>query len=588
MGILRSDRVSGLGGANAINGSVFFGRNGTTAVASGNWLTAYSESDFNFGLGDFTIEYWFYFNGVTGSNSGSFQISNTPGGINNANGASTGGLALDYENNCVKGIGNNGWFNGTNSVSVETWNHVALVRYSGTLQIFTNGVADTSASDSQNYSLTHLAIGGYYTTSHLFQGYISNFRIQKGKAEYSSAFTPPAQRLEKTPETVILCCQSPGNIFQEATGKTLEAKKVFTTADSLPLASHFAPDKGEDHGTTFADNTKFDTFSYMVPPGGTTEQRGRDRGVMMGGAEYPTAESNIIEYIRISSGGITKDFGDLVLARGTAGSASSSTRGVMVAGMSGATRKNEMDYITIATTGNALDFGNYIEDLGYLSGVSNQTRGVAAGGNGPSSPSNTNQIGYITIATTGNASDFGDLTAVAGAPASSASPTRGLFALGYSPSFTNTIDYITIATTGNAADYGDMARTNIASGTSCASATRALFAGGYNNTPASGTEVNNIDYVTIASTGNSTDFGDLTIASWYLHGTSNGTRGVFAGRMTTAPTTSDPRIDSVVIATLGNAVDWGYQNRMECGPDEGQPIRRRAGAFVSDSHGGIS
>ena len=162
MGILRADRVAGLGGANAINGSVFFGRNGTSAVASGNWLTAYSADDFKFGTGDFTIEYWFYFDGVSGSNSGSFQISNTPGGINNANGASTGGLALNYENGCVKGIGNNGWFNGSNSVSVGTWNHVAMVRYSGTLQIFTNGLADTSASDSQNYSLTHLAIGGYY------------------------------------------------------------------------------------------------------------------------------------------------------------------------------------------------------------------------------------------------------------------------------------------------------------------------------------------------------------------------------------------------------------------------------------------
>ena len=41
MGILRADRVSGLGGADAINGSVFFGRNGTTAVESGNWLTVY-------------------------------------------------------------------------------------------------------------------------------------------------------------------------------------------------------------------------------------------------------------------------------------------------------------------------------------------------------------------------------------------------------------------------------------------------------------------------------------------------------------------------------------------------------------------
>ena len=267
MGVLRSDRVSGLGGANAINGSVFFGRNGTTAVASGNWLTAHSADDFSFGTGDFTIEYWFYFTGVSGSNSGCFQISNTPGGLKNSNTAADGGLALNYENGCVKGIGNNGWFNGTNSVAVETWNHVALVRHSGTLQIFTNGVADTSASDSNNYSLTHLAIGGYYTNAYLMTGYISNFRIQKGKAEYSAAFTPPTTRLERTPETVVLACQSPGNIFQEATGKTLDIRKV-TLNDAPPMASRFAPDLGEDHGTTFADGAVLDTLSYMVPPGG--------------------------------------------------------------------------------------------------------------------------------------------------------------------------------------------------------------------------------------------------------------------------------------------------------------------------------
>ena len=272
MGILRADRVSGLGGANAINGSVFFGRNGTSASASGNWLTMQSDSDFNFGDGDFTIEYWFYFTGVSGSNHGCFQISNTPGGINNANNATAGGLALNYENGCVKGIGNNGWFNGTNSVAVETWNHVALVRHSGTLQIFTNGVADTSASDSNHYALTHLAIGGYYSTSHLFSGYISNFRIVKGTALYSAAFTPPTERLTAVDGTVVLACQSPGNVLQEAKGNDLVIRRV-NVGDAPPAASRFVPNKGEENGTIFADNTKFDTLSYMVPPGGKTIER---------------------------------------------------------------------------------------------------------------------------------------------------------------------------------------------------------------------------------------------------------------------------------------------------------------------------
>ena len=53
MGILRADRVSGLGGANAINGSVKFS-GGTDA------FIVPSSSDFNFGTGDYTIEAWVY------------------------------------------------------------------------------------------------------------------------------------------------------------------------------------------------------------------------------------------------------------------------------------------------------------------------------------------------------------------------------------------------------------------------------------------------------------------------------------------------------------------------------------------------
>ena len=58
MGILRSDRVSGLGGANAINGSAFFGG----SLKGGSYLRVDtgSTTDFTFGTGDFTIEFWVY------------------------------------------------------------------------------------------------------------------------------------------------------------------------------------------------------------------------------------------------------------------------------------------------------------------------------------------------------------------------------------------------------------------------------------------------------------------------------------------------------------------------------------------------
>ena len=59
MGVLRSDRVSGLGGANAINGSAHFqGGDGSNDTAWVKYIDAGVSEDFNFGTGDFTVECW--------------------------------------------------------------------------------------------------------------------------------------------------------------------------------------------------------------------------------------------------------------------------------------------------------------------------------------------------------------------------------------------------------------------------------------------------------------------------------------------------------------------------------------------------
>ena len=66
MGILRTDRVSGLGGANAIKGSVFFGNGEADEPSSGSsrtgndFLRTDHSSNFTFGTGDLTIEGWFF------------------------------------------------------------------------------------------------------------------------------------------------------------------------------------------------------------------------------------------------------------------------------------------------------------------------------------------------------------------------------------------------------------------------------------------------------------------------------------------------------------------------------------------------
>ena len=91
---------------------------------------------------------------------------------------------------------------------------------------------------------------------------------------------------------------------------------------------------------------------------------------------------------------------------------------------------------------------------------------------------------------------------------------------GYTPSADNKIDYITISSTGNATDFGDLT-TTIVYAAGGASSTRALRMGG--------ATVNVIDYVTTASTGNATDFGDLTVARGSLGGGSSNTRSIALG-----------------------------------------------------------
>ena len=79
----------------------------------------------------------------------------------------------------------------------------------------------------------------------------------------------------------------------------------------------------------------------------------------------------------------------------------------------------------------------------------------------------------------------------------------------------NSIEYVTIASTGNGTDFGDLNNAVDYLG-SCASATRGVFGGG--QTP---TKLDVIEYVTIASTGNATDFGNLTVARRVCQGLSD-------------------------------------------------------------------
>jgi hypothetical protein len=133
------------------------------------------------------------------------------------------------------------------------------------------------------------------------------------------------------------------------------------------------------------------------------------------------------------------------------------------------------------------------------------------------------------------------------------SSTRGVFGGGQPGSLVDNLDYITIATTGNSTAFGTAAVTFGYAG-GCASPTRGVYAGGL--TGAGFAYASAIYYVTIASTGNPLTFGNLSFSeSWNTSACSNSTRGLFAGG--NGLTVLISNIDYITIATTGNGTSFG-------------------------------
>ena len=272
------------------------------------------------------------------------------------------------------------------------------------------------------------------------------------------------------------------------------------------------------------------------------------RGLFMGG-EPASGLSDVIQFVSISSTGNASDFGDLTVARALGAACGSSTRSVMGGGDGSVV--DVMDYVNPASAGNASDFGNLEAATQLLGSFSNSTRGVFGGGK-TGSANHINTMQYITIANTGNTTDFGNLSATRNGVGGLASTTRGVFGGGNTNTFeasqVNIMEYVTIANTGNTTDFGNLAanNSNIAG---ASNSTRGLFLGGYESD-----HTNRVQYITIASTGNATDFGDLVRTQYNGAATSNSTRAIYGGGEAGGLANA---IQYFTIANTGNTTDFG-------------------------------
>ncbi|MFY7884701.1 MAG: LamG domain-containing protein, partial [Dolichospermum sp.] len=151
--------------------------------------------------GDFTIEVWFYpitlnggmiLNFAGGFNIAwaSYELVNNTDGINFAGSSANNGYDIGSETGATGRIG---------TVSVNTWNHIAVTRQGNVYRGFVNGVqgyTQTLALTPYNPNARGLAIGSNYantwgvTPATVINGYLDELRITKGVARYTSNFTP--------------------------------------------------------------------------------------------------------------------------------------------------------------------------------------------------------------------------------------------------------------------------------------------------------------------------------------------------------------------------------------------------------------
>ena len=325
---------------------------------------------------------------------------------------------------------------------------------------------------------------------------------------------------------------------------TPPTQELTAVDDTMLLCCQDSNDPNQEAtGKTITGNGNLATTGYLETQPKVIPPVGRDAGNTFNGA----ISMNSSAYMNFPTGRTE----ERVIVNNNFG-----TRGLVFQGLTypsapSSTYLNTIEFITVATKGNATDFGDLISKANSGAGAGNLTRGIQVSGNDPSGA--TNVIQFVTIATTGDAQDFGDVGYERCNAGAVSNQTRLVYSGGEGMSSPypklNNIEFITFASTGNGTDFGDQV-TLVNSPYGVSSPTRGVFMGGSGATPV-------IQKIEIATTGNSVLFGDLTSALYNVRGTiTNGHRGVMAGGVI-SPTGRVNNIDFITIQSGGKSITFG-------------------------------
>ena len=199
---------------------------------SGDYLSVPTSTDFDFGNGDFTIECWI--KTTQTSDAGIVNISNGSATSNSSWIFYLSNGQIDFY--WTTGTGWSGSINGVKTVNNNQWHHVAVTRTGGYFYLYIDGILDVRyniGTTSIATSTRNLEIGTQ-DGNFLYNGLISNVRIVKGTAVYTSSFKPSIQGLTDVTNTKLLCCNK-----NTVTGSTVTPGTITSNGD--PQSSPYTP-----------------------------------------------------------------------------------------------------------------------------------------------------------------------------------------------------------------------------------------------------------------------------------------------------------------------------------------------------------
>ena len=235
---------------------------------TGDFLSVTGSSATNFNGVDWTIECWFFKVTLSGGNDSIIQSTT---GTNSW----VPYLALSTNNDRTIGVSLNAVnYSSTQTYNLNAWNHVAVVRSGGVIKVYLNGAA-TSISVTADITNSNLSFwigkvdnapggGGYL---YYFNGYISDLRVLKGTAQYTSAFTPPTAPLTAITNTSLLCNFTNGGIIDAAMSndlETVDGASISTTQSKFGGSSMYFDGSGDKLLIPDSQNFNFGSGDFTV------------------------------------------------------------------------------------------------------------------------------------------------------------------------------------------------------------------------------------------------------------------------------------------------------------------------------------